>query len=119
MPERRPLRYGVLTLVAAWALLCGTPALRTTGQVLPDRLDDPAFWALVTDFSEPGGYFRSDNLVSNETAFQHVIPTLQQTMKPGGAYVGVGPGSEFHLLVAFGRASRSSSTSGGRTCCCT
>ena len=29
-----------------------------------------------SDLSEPGGYFRSDNLVSNETAFQHVIPDL-------------------------------------------
>ena len=101
MPERRPLRYGVLTLVAAWALLCGTPALRTTGQVLPDRLDDAAFWALVTDFSEPGGYFRSDNLVSNETTFQHVIPTLQQHNEPASAYVGVGPDQNFTYLVAL------------------
>ena len=101
MIDRRSLRYGVLTLVAAWALLCGTPTPRTSGQVLPDRLDDAAFWALVNDFSEPGGYFRSDNLVSNETTFQHVIPALQQHATPASVYIGVGPDQNFTYLVAL------------------
>jgi hypothetical protein len=101
MPERRRLRYGVLTLVAAWALLCGTPATHTKGEGLPDRLDDASFWAIVTDFSEPGGYFRSDNLVSNETTFQHVIPTLLEHTVPASAYLGVGPDQNFTYVVAL------------------
>jgi hypothetical protein len=101
MPERRSLRYGILTLVAAWALLCGTPAPHAVSHELPDRLTDAAFWAIVTEFSEPGGYFRSDNLVSNETTFQHVIPTLQQNATPASAYVGVGPEQNFTYLVAL------------------
>jgi hypothetical protein len=101
MPERRPLRYGILTLVTAWLLLCGTPAPRVTGEGLPDRIEDRAFWAIVTDFSEPGGYFRSDNLVSNETTFQHVIPALQQHATPASAYLGVGPDQNFTYLVAL------------------
>jgi hypothetical protein len=56
---------------------------------------------MVTEFSEPGGQFRSDNFVSNEAAFQYVIPTLQATIKPGGVYVGVGPDQNFTYLVAF------------------
>ena len=101
MPERRPLRYGILTLIASWLLVCGTPTPRITGQGLPDRLDDRAFWSIVTDFSEAGGYFRSDNLVSNETTFQHVIPTLQQNTGQASAYVGVGPDQNFTYLVAL------------------
>jgi hypothetical protein len=101
LPDARHLRYGILTLVAAWALLCGTPTSHAVSHELPDRLDDAAFWSLVTDFSEPGGYFRSDNLVSNETTFQHVIPTLQQTSGPASAYVGVGPDQNFTYIVAM------------------
>jgi hypothetical protein len=99
--EPRRLRYGILTLIAAWLLLCGTPTPRITGHGLPDRLDDRAFWSLVTDFSEPGGYFRSDNLVSNETTFQHVIPALQQNREPASAYVGVGPDQNFTYVTAL------------------
>ncbi|MEW5983067.1 MAG: hypothetical protein AB1806_11960 [Acidobacteriota bacterium] len=39
-----------------------------------ERLDDAAFWRLFSEFSEPGGYFQSDNLVSNERAFPSVLP---------------------------------------------
>ena len=45
----------------------------------------------MTDFSEPGGYFRSDNFVSNETTFQYVIPTLQQTTAPAACTSASGP----------------------------
>ena len=68
---------------------------------LPERLADSTFWRMVTEFSEPDGYFRSDNLVSNETTFQHVIPTLVQTIGAGAAYVGVGPDQNFTYMVAL------------------
>ncbi len=101
MHERGRLRYGILTLIASWVLLCGTPTPRITGHGLPDRIDDRAFWSIVTDFSEPGGYFRSDNLVSNETTFQHVIPALKQNTAPASAYIGVGPDQNFTYMVAL------------------
>ena len=37
------------------------------------RLSDGQFWTLIEDLSEPGGTFRSDNLLSNELQMQHVI----------------------------------------------
>ena len=77
------------------------PAPRASAQALPSRLDDSTFWKFVTDYSEPGGYFRSDNFVSNEMAFQYVIPTLLQTTKPGGVYLGVGPDQNFTYIVAL------------------
>src|SRR5438034_4432257 len=49
------------------------------------------FAALVARLSEPGGYFDSDNLVSNETSYLHVIPALKALEVRGGAYLGVGP----------------------------
>jgi len=101
MAQRKKLRSGILTLLAAWLLLCGTPSPRVIGHGLPDRLDDRTFWSLVTDFSESGGYFRSDNLVSNETTFQHVIPALLQNTGPASAYVGVGPDQNFTYIVAL------------------
>src|SRR5262245_30763943 len=68
---------------------------------LPERLSDSEFWSLVTEFSEPGGYFRSDNFVSNESAFQRVIPALKKQIKPGGVYLGVGPEQNFTYVTAL------------------
>lgn len=79
----------------------GVFAAGAAAQELPSRLDDSTFWKLVTDYSEPGGYFRSDNFVSNEMAFQYVIPTLLQTTRPGGVYLGVGPDQNFTYIVAL------------------
>lgn len=68
---------------------------------LPTHLSNSEFWAMVTDFSEPGGYFHSDNYLSNEIGFQEIIPDLRQTVKPGGAYLGVGPEQNFTYIAAL------------------
>jgi hypothetical protein len=67
---------------------------------LPERLSNEAFWRLSSELSEPNGFFRSDNLLSNEVWFQHVIPDLVSLTQPGGAYVGVGPEQNFTYIVA-------------------
>ncbi len=87
--------------ILACAIALATTAVRTAAQDIPQRLSDSTFWRMVTEFSEPGGQFRSDNFVSNESAYQYVIPGLQTTIKPGGVYVGVGPDQNFTYLVAF------------------
>ena len=43
---------------------------------VPSRLADSTYWRMVTDMSEPDGFFRSDNLVGNEVSLQWVIPEL-------------------------------------------
>src|SRR5262245_3748588 len=101
MKRATPLKLGILTLAVCSLLLCVTPTSRSPIEALPQRLDDRTFWTLVTEFSEPNGFFRSDNLVSNETVFQHVIPTLQQTLGPVSAYVGVGPDQNFTYIAAL------------------
>jgi hypothetical protein len=100
---RRALRLAATSaLLVFFASLCVTPAVRVvTLSELPARIGDQAFWHLVADMSEPGGFFRSDNLVSNETTFQHVIPELRRRIRPGGAYLGVGPDQNFTYITAL------------------
>jgi len=68
---------------------------------LPDRLTDAEFWQLIADLSEPGGTFRSDNLLSNEVWLQYVIPDLLTVAKPGRVYMGVGPEQNFTYIAAL------------------
>ena len=101
MTRARRSQLAILSLAVLALLLCLTPTSRPAAEALPQRLDDRTFWTLVTEFSEPNGFFRSDNLVSNETVFQHVIPTLQQTLGPVSAYIGVGPDQNFTYIAAL------------------
>ena len=68
---------------------------------LPARLSDAEFWKLIGDLSEPGGSFRSDNLLSNEVWLQYVIPDLLAIAKPGRVYMGVGPEQNFTYIAAL------------------
>jgi hypothetical protein len=96
-----PRRSFVAILVVAAAVL----AVRAGGRAaLPDRLTDQAFWRLSVDASEPGGYFRSQditNLTSNELWFQHVIPDLVREAPAGAVYLGVGPEQNFTYMAAL------------------
>jgi hypothetical protein len=58
------------------------------------------FARLVTRLSEPGGYFDSDNLVSNEASYLHVLPSLRALGVRGGVYLGVGPEQNFSYIAA-------------------
>ena len=75
MTHRRRLAAILATLVMCASVLFYTygRGLAARGITLP--IGDQEFWQLVEEFSEPNGYFRSDNFLSNENAFQHVIPT--------------------------------------------
>jgi len=74
---------------------------RSTADTLPSALTDQEFWRLTETLSEPNGFFNSDNLLSNETTFQYVIPMLKKTIKPGGVYMGVGPEQNFPYIIAL------------------
>jgi hypothetical protein len=91
----------VARLLVAGLVLTARLPLAAQAVPLPAKLSDSTFWRLVTEFSEPGGFFRSDNFVSNETTFQYVIPGLKQQTKPGGVYLGVGPEQNFTYIVAL------------------
>jgi hypothetical protein len=68
---------------------------------VPAELSDTQFWTLSRNSSEEDGYFRSDNLLSNETSFQYIIPDLLRTAKQGRVYMGVGPEQNFTYMAAL------------------
>ena len=101
MTRRALILSAALALVPALGAL--PPVLPAAAPVsrLPAQLSGPDFWKLSTSLSEPDGYFRSDNLVSNELMMQLVIPDLMRTAKPGRAYLGVGPEQNFTYIAAL------------------
>jgi len=95
------LRRVVLLLVAA-AFVLPTGA---QGQASPATrraiTRDTSFAATVQRISEPGGFFDSDNLISNETSYLHVITRLRDLGVTGGAYIGVGPDQNYSYIAAI------------------
>src|SRR6266498_3289247 len=99
MIRRRFVSLLALTLAAVCS---GRPAIDlNAADPLPSRLSDQEFWALIDNVSETNGSFRSDNLLSNELQFQHVIGDLTRTVKAGRAYLGVGPEQNFTYIAAL------------------
>jgi hypothetical protein len=91
------LVVGCLIVAALSAVSIG----RAAPPPYPADLTDRQFWNLSKESSEEDGFFRSDNLLSNETSFQYIIPELLKTAKPGRAYVGVGPEQNFTYIAAL------------------
>ena len=103
------MRHRVVVAVLAVLVVAGVltfrqgpgPGTPLSAESLPSQLSDEAFWRLVSDFSEPNGFFRSDNFLSNEVEYQWVIPTLTSTVGTGGVYLGVGPEQNFTYIAAL------------------
>jgi hypothetical protein len=81
--------------LAAAALLLAFPISQAT----PATRDHKAFASLIARLSEPGGFFDSDNLISNETSYLHVLGKLQELGVHGGIYLGVGPDQSFSYIA--------------------
>lgn len=90
------------TVWSAWLLVAVTAPLACA-----QRPADTSFAGVVARLSEPGGYFDSDNIVTNEASYLHVASQLAKVGVQGGAYIGVGPDQNFsyialiHPSVAF------------------
>ena len=88
---------GHLLAFLAMAMVIGIgPATRAwqearSTQGLAESIPAAEFSRIVNEFSEPEGFFRSDNFVSNETSYLHVVDKLKRLGASGGAYLGVGP----------------------------
>ena len=53
----------------------------------------------ISALSGPGGYFDTDNLISNESSYLHAITDLRESGIRGGAYLGVGAGQNFSYIA--------------------
>jgi hypothetical protein len=98
--RRQPLVVACLCVCLSGAALLGIRA-QVVPDTLPAELSDRDFWTLVTESSEPDGFFRSDNLVSNERTYQQVIPELKKRALPAGIYLGVGPDQNFTYITSL------------------
>jgi hypothetical protein len=78
---------------------CETPAPNSGPLVAQQAIAIADFAALVERVSETGGYFDTDNLISNETGYLNVIDALAGLGATGGAYVGVGPDQNFSYIA--------------------
>lgn len=95
----KSLLAALASIICVWVLVA--PTLRAAAvDALPASLTNEQFWQTVTDLSEANGYFRSDNLVSNEIWLQYVIPGLVGRTGSGGVYMGVGPEQNFTYIAA-------------------
>lgn len=101
MTRRRVLLLAAAILVSGIASVTVGRDFGAGGETLPARLSNQDFWKLTAELSEPGGFFQSDNLLSNEIHMQHVIPELSRTAKPARVYVGVGPEQNFTYIAAL------------------
>jgi hypothetical protein len=97
---RHPQSVLSVLLLVVFALLYRTTSSAWDIRRHPGRISDGDFWRLISELSEPSGSFSSDNFLSNENAFQEVIPRLR-ALPSGGAYVGVGPEQNLTYIIAL------------------
>jgi hypothetical protein len=101
MRRYRALVAALAALMFSLAVAFRPARVVAAADTLPQRLSDQEFWKLSLELSEPDGFFRSDNLLSNEIYYPSVIPELVRRTKPGGVYLGVGPEQNFNYITAI------------------
>jgi hypothetical protein len=101
IPKSRKISLLTVGLSAGLFLMLGT---------LPRPQDQPAvpasvhiaanqFAGYLEDWSEPEGFFDSDNFISNETSYLQVVDELRERVRSGGVYIGVGPDQNFTYIA--------------------
>ena len=105
-------RFAAPAVVPVAVLACDMTAMRHTliaflavlaaagCGALPEPLTAAqSFAARIDALSEPGGYFDTDNLISNERSYLHALDDLRALQVRGGAYLGVGPDQNFSYIA--------------------
>ena len=99
----KPLRNLALSIGMALVLVIGASIIPWSAEQPQAAVSAPVsieqLRRYIDDWSEPEGYFDSDNFISNETSYLHVIEDLHSRVRPGGIYLGVGPDQNFSYIV--------------------
>ena len=66
---------------------------------LPEKLSTVEFTKIIQEFSEEGGEFHSDNLISNEVTNLQIADQLKALHTANGAYIGVGAEQNFNFIA--------------------
>jgi hypothetical protein len=97
------LKIGLSAVIlAALAFLVFSPfaSVSRAAEEIPSQLSDAEFWKMVSEFSEPSGFYQYNVITSNEVTYQHVVPYLIKRARFGGVYLGVGPEQNFTYIAA-------------------
>ncbi|HET9423760.1 MAG TPA: hypothetical protein VFO55_00205 [Gemmatimonadaceae bacterium] len=102
------LRLLTLATAAASVAACAAPAVIPASPaqgtlVAPAAVQsaESTYGKAFLSLSEPAGYFPSENVVSNETSYLHVLDAMRRIGVKGGAYIGVGPDQNFSYIAAI------------------
>lgn len=93
------LRWAIMRRFAIAALLMLSLMGAGASRIELSSKDRKGFAALSSRLSETPGYFDSDNLISNETSYLHVIGKLRELGVKGGVYIGVGPDQSYTYIA--------------------
>ena len=80
-------------------LVQSTGPRNTPPSAMAERLTADQFTRLSRELSEAGGYFDTDNLISNESSYLHVLGKMREMEVSGGAFIGVGPDQSFSYIA--------------------
>jgi hypothetical protein len=97
----RALVLGALLVIvpAAWSARRAATGAAAAVQAPAAAIAETTFARLIARRSESGGYFDSDNLMSNEASYLHVLGRMRAIGVTGGAYLGVGPDQNFSYIA--------------------
>jgi hypothetical protein len=101
------IRQNSLLCAGLILTLALTISLAAAFESSEDRIPAAEFSKIIKSFSEEGGNFLSDNLISNEDSYLSVLNKIRELHISGGAYIGVGPEQNFtyiaklHPAIAF------------------
>jgi hypothetical protein len=84
-------------------VISGKPAVPSTfvAPITSAASPESTYGRTFLKLSEPAGYFPSENVVSNETSYLHVLDAMRRDGVKGGAYIGVGPDQNFSYIAAI------------------
>jgi hypothetical protein len=95
MLRRSRRLFLAVPLLVSWS----PSACRDTDTPQPTSLSRSELGRLINQLSEEGGYFWSNNFISNETSYLHALQPLDAMGLAGGVYVGVGPNQNFTYIA--------------------
>lgn len=95
--RHRPSRFAVVLAAAILSIGASSVARGQSSRGIPDSIAD--LGALIARLSDAGGYFDTDNLISNERGYQQVLGAMERLGVRGGAYIGVGPDQNYTYIA--------------------
>jgi hypothetical protein len=78
---------------------CALALLSAGGPLRGQPRAETSFASRIEELSESGGYFDTDNLISNERSYLHPLDALRERGVKGGVYIGVGPDQNFSYIA--------------------